>query len=320
MIARFHGSLSWISRDAWLITAARGTRTFSQSLISVIMALYLDELGFSVVQIGAVLTVGVAGVSFFAFVVGLVSVRVGRRRLLIIFSLLAAASGIGMYFADTFIPLMVIAFVGSLSGGGSAGESPAQPLEVASIADTASQERRTDLFAFYGIVARVGTFLGALAAGLPVLFQDAFGLSVVSSFAVMFLGFAICQFAGAALYALASPAVEGVTTGAAMAEPVEAGVAAENIHADRAVQLGHIHQLHGDPELGGLLVLHEIRADSGSTGNCFRIVTSFDGNLPVGSSEAGEQVRTAEHDGIHTHPVEPVHACSSLRSHRRRWR
>ena len=213
MIARLNTSLSWINRDARLITAARGTRTFSQSFISVIIALYLVELGFNLVQIGAILTVGIAGVSFFAFVVGIISGKVGRRRLLVIFSLLAAASGLAMYFAETFIPLMVIAFLGSLStGGGGGGESPAQPLEVAILPDTASPERRTDIFAIYSIVARTGTFLGALAAGLPVLFQEALGISVLSSFKVMFLGFAVCQLAGAALYASISQGVEAATT------------------------------------------------------------------------------------------------------------
>ena len=213
MIARLNTSLSWINRDARLITAARGTRTFSQSFISVIIALYLAELGFNLVQIGVILTVGIAGVSFFAFVVGLISGKVGRRRLLVIFSLLAAASGLAMYFAETFIPLMVIAFLGSLStGGGGGGESPAQPLEVAILPDTAPPERRTDIFAIYGIVARTGTFLGALAAGLPVLFQGPLGLPVLLSFKAMFLGFAICQLAGAALYAYISPGVEASTT------------------------------------------------------------------------------------------------------------
>ncbi len=213
MIARLNTSLSWINRDARLITAARGTRTFSQSFISVIIALYLAELGFNLVQIGAILTAGIAGVSFFAFVVGLISGKVGRRRLLVIFSLLAAASGLAMYFAETFIPLMVIAFLGSLStGGGGGGESPAQPLEVAILPDTASPERRTDIFAIYSIVARTGTFLGALAAGLPVLFQDVLGISVLSSFKVLFLGFAVCQLAGAALYASISQGVEAATT------------------------------------------------------------------------------------------------------------
>ena len=59
--------LSWIGRDARLIIAARGIRTFAQSAVGVIMALYLNELGFSIVQIGVFLSVGVAGVAFFAF-------------------------------------------------------------------------------------------------------------------------------------------------------------------------------------------------------------------------------------------------------------
>ena len=71
--------LSWISRDARLIIAARGIRTFAQSSVGVIMALYLNELGFSILQIGVFLSVGVAGVAFFAFIVGLVAGRVERR-------------------------------------------------------------------------------------------------------------------------------------------------------------------------------------------------------------------------------------------------
>ena len=209
MITRLLTSLSWVNRDARLITLARGVRTFSQSFIAVIMAIYLAELGFSLVQIGAVLTVGVAGVSFFALVVGIASARVGRRRLLVVFSLLAAAAGLAMYFVDTFIPLMVIAFLGSLSTGGGGGESPAQPLEVAILPDTGPPERRTDIFAVYSIVARTGTFLGALAAGVPVLLQDALGLSLLSSYQAMFLGFALCQLAGAALYLFVSSGVEG---------------------------------------------------------------------------------------------------------------
>ena len=118
-----------------------------------------------------------------------------------------------MFFTEAFIPLMVIAFLGSLStGGGGGGESPAQPLEVAILPDTAPPERRTDIFAIYSIVARTGTFLGALAAGIPVLLQDSLGLSTVPSFKVMFLGFALCQLGGAVLYALISPGVEASST------------------------------------------------------------------------------------------------------------
>lgn len=212
-MARLVSPLSWISRDAGLIIMARGIRTFAQSFVAIMMALYLDELGFSLVQIGVFLTVGVAGVSFFAFLVGLFSAKVGRRRFLITFSLTSAGAATALFLIDDFRLLLVVAFMGALAtGGGGGGESPAQPLEVASLPDTAPSEKRTDLFAVYTIVARTGAFFGALVASLPVVFQDLFGLSAISSFRVMFLGFAACQLAGAMLYSLLSPAIEGAST------------------------------------------------------------------------------------------------------------
>ena len=168
--------VSWVSRDAWLIIMARGIRTFALSYVAVLISVYFIQLGLSVVELGAFLTTGAAGVAFFAFVVGLVAEKVGHRRLLVTFSLVSAAAGLALFFVDNFIGLAVIAFLGGLSAGGG-GESPAQPLEVASLPDTAPAERRTDLFAIYNIVSRSTTALGALAAGLPVFFQDAFGLS-----------------------------------------------------------------------------------------------------------------------------------------------
>ncbi len=67
---------------------------FAQSYVAVLLALYLDLLGFSVIQIGAFLSIGVAGGAMFAFLVALISEKVGRRRLLVTFSLMAAPAGL----------------------------------------------------------------------------------------------------------------------------------------------------------------------------------------------------------------------------------
>jgi len=133
-----------------------------------LLALYLNLLGFSVIQLGAFLSIGVAGGAGFAFVVALVSERVGRRRLIVIFSLIAAPVGLALFFTDNFFLLVFFAFVGSMGGDGPRG--PLQPLEQAILPDTTPDEKRTDLFAIYGIAGRVGTALGALAAGLPAIY------------------------------------------------------------------------------------------------------------------------------------------------------
>ena len=219
---KLHPAISpeWLNRDAKMIILARGVRTFAQGFVAVLLALYLTELGFNLVQIGAFLSVGVVGVAFFAFLVSLIVGRVGRRTLLIFFSMTSASAGLALFFVDHFLILLVFAFMGSLStGGGGGGESPAQPLEVASLPDTAPDDKRTDLFAIYNIVARAGAALGALAAGLPALYQGAFNLTTLDSYRFMFILFAALQISGALLYSLLSTGIEGASTGRRWSNP-----------------------------------------------------------------------------------------------------
>ncbi|MDP6700045.1 MAG: hypothetical protein QGH25_10380, partial [Candidatus Latescibacteria bacterium] len=75
---------------------ARGIRTFAQGFIAVLLGVYLADLGLSLVRLGAFFSVGVAGSAVLAIVVGLVAEQVGRRRLLVMLTLLAGLSGIGL--------------------------------------------------------------------------------------------------------------------------------------------------------------------------------------------------------------------------------
>lgn len=197
--------LSWINRDGKLIILSLGIRTLAQSAASLILALYLDKLGYNLVQIGAFLSAGVAGSAAQTFIVSLIAERVGRRRLMIFFAALMGAAGLGMVFANHFIALLLIAFFGNVGAGG---VSPAMPLEQASLSDAAPPAKRTDLFAIYRITGLVGATLGSLSAGLPTLLQNSYALSELSSLKIMYVGFSILLLAAAFLYALLSPAIE----------------------------------------------------------------------------------------------------------------
>lgn len=204
---RPHLPFGWINRDGRLVILSRGVRTLAQGIMAVLLALYLDRLGFSLVRIGALLSVGVAGAATFAFLVSFVAERLGRRRLLVALTLMTAGVGAAFVFTDNFYILAAAAFLGSMTGGeGAAG--PIQPLEQATLPDTAPPEKRTDLFAVYGIMATAASALGALVAGLPAIYRDAFGLSEVQSYRVMFLAFTALLVMSAGLYGLLSPSVE----------------------------------------------------------------------------------------------------------------
>jgi MFS family permease len=205
MVLNSKHPLHWINRDGKLIILSLGIRAFAQGSASIILALYLDKLGYSLVEIGAFLSAGMAGAACLTFIVSLVAERVGRRRLMVFFAILTSAAALGMVFVNSFLPLIVIAFFGNVGAGGIL---PVAPLEQASLTDTAPVHKRTDLFAIYRIFGLAGTTLGALSLGLPPLLQSGFSLSEINSFKVMYVGFSIILLLAASLYALLSPAIE----------------------------------------------------------------------------------------------------------------
>ena len=201
--------LAWISRDAWLIISARSLRGFAQTSIGIVLAIYLDLLGFSLAQIGLFFSFGIAGSALFSVAIVFFGNAVGRRRLLAGFTVLTGVTGVALALTDQFVLLAFIAFVGSFNVGGGGPAGPVQPLERASMAETAPAERRTDMFAIYSMAATGVRAFGALGAALPVVFQGVFGLDELPSFKVMFAGYALVSLAGGLLYLLLSPAVEG---------------------------------------------------------------------------------------------------------------
>jgi len=220
MLAKLPRPLPWISRDGKVIIAARGVRGFAQGTVAVLIAVYLANLGFSLVQVGAFFSAGVAGSAFFVFAVGLTAERVGRRRLLVGISLLTAVSSVLLVLTNNVVVLTVFAFFGAFSLAGGAGAGPTQALEQASLADAAPSSRRTDLYAVNNIVATAAAAMGSLAAGIPTLLQHFMGLEQVSAIRVMLVGLIVCLVALASLYALLSPAVEARTGGRAWTNPL----------------------------------------------------------------------------------------------------
>jgi MFS family permease len=197
---------SWVDGNARLVITARATRSFAQSAVAVLIAIYLDLQGFSLVQVGTFLTVGSVGAAIAAIVAGVLGDAVGRRRLLVTLSLLMMLSGVALVVSESFIVLTTAAFMGSLSGfvgGGGTG-----PLEQAILAVSSTPRRRTDLFALGSIIGTIAGSLGALASGFPTLLQRSLGLGDLASFRPVFVAYAVLALITALLYSRLSIQVE----------------------------------------------------------------------------------------------------------------
>ena len=191
---------------------ARTVRTFAQASIAVFFAFYLDLLGFSLTQIGLLITVGSVGSAILAASVIFIGDTMGRRRLLVGFTLVSGLAGLGFAFTEHYLLLAFVAFfVGSLAISGSGPRGPINPLETAMLPDAASPERRTDLFAVSGMWQRVGRFVGTLSAALPVALAGFLGITEIDSYKVMFVIYTVLMVGSAGLYMFLSPAVEATS-------------------------------------------------------------------------------------------------------------
>jgi MFS family permease len=199
--------LPWITADGRLILAARAVRTFAYGFLSVLLGIYLKELGFSAQQVGAVLTTTLLGSAALTALFTRVADRIGRRRLVQVATVCMAASGAAFAFSRSY-PLLILASLTGTLGATSGEVGPFLSLEQTMLPQTVREERRTRLFSLYNLVGALAASLGALFAGTPAVLQRVAGLDAATSLRVMFLIYAGCAMLALALSSRLSPAVE----------------------------------------------------------------------------------------------------------------
>lgn len=182
--------MTWITQDARLILAARGIRTFAYGFLSVLLGLYLDGLGFSAWQVGAVLTATLTGSALLTIMMASVADRYGRRRMLILSSALMAGAGLLFALTNRY-PLLILASLTGTIGATSGEVGPFLTLEQAILPQTAPWPRRNLLFGIYNTVGGLAGAAGALFAAVPALLQSWFGLTELAALRLMFVLYAV---------------------------------------------------------------------------------------------------------------------------------
>ncbi len=153
--------------DVGRILTGRAIRGFADGFVSVLLAQYLTALGFSPVQVGAIVTGTLLGSAALTLGFGLTAHRYELRTLLVAATVLMTLTGIGFLSITWFWPLLVVAVLGTLNP--SAGDvSVFLPAEQAFVATKVSAPRRPRLFATYNIAGIWAGALGALLSGVPV--------------------------------------------------------------------------------------------------------------------------------------------------------
>ena len=190
--------------------SARATRGFGDGFAAIILPAYLSELGFSPLQIGIIATAALLGSAALTLTIGLWAHRSDLRTLLLLCAGLMVATGLAMPSFQQFIPLALVAFIGTMNP--STGDIGVHvPLEHAALAHAARDEDRTHIFARYSLIGACSVAAGSLAAALPDFLSKA-GFGKTGALQAMFYLYAGLGIVSSMLYARLPPAHTRETT------------------------------------------------------------------------------------------------------------
>ena len=196
-----------LTRDGWLLFATRCMRMFAFGLLSIVLVLYLAEVGLKGWEIGLLLSLTLAGDTLISLWLTTTADRFGRRRILIVGAILLMLSGIVFLSTNSFLLLLIAATLGVISPSGNE-IGPFLSVEQAALSHIIPDESRTTVFAWYNLVGSFSTALGALAGGWIANISARFGMIGASAFHPVLLAYASIGLAMIFGFVLLSGAIE----------------------------------------------------------------------------------------------------------------
>ena len=181
------------------LLVARGLRAFGDGFVSLLLPLYLLDLGFTPLEVGIVATATLLGSGLLALAVGLTAHRYSIRALLLSATVLMAATGGGFAYFTAFWPLLAVALVGTLNPS-SGDVSVFLPLEHSALSRLVDDRDRTATFARYSLVGSLAAAVGSLAAGSPEVLQHMAGIAPRAAYQWMFALYGVLGLASALAY------------------------------------------------------------------------------------------------------------------------
>ncbi|HTU00667.1 MAG TPA: MFS transporter [Candidatus Sulfotelmatobacter sp.] len=199
--------MSRLSSDLVLVFAARISRLFAYGLLSVILVLYLAQLGFGEGRIGLLLSLSLAGDVAVSLSIAVWADRLGRRKMLLLGAVLMILTGAAFVLTQNYLLLAVVATVGVVSPSGNE-IGPFLSIEQAGLTELLPDQRRTGVFAWYNLVGSFATALGALAGGWLAQILQWSGRPPLTAYRVVLLAYTTLGVLLAVVFLVLSPAVE----------------------------------------------------------------------------------------------------------------
>lgn len=193
--------------DIALLFGSRAVRLFCYGFLSVVLALYLVEVGLSSRDVGLLFTFTLLGDAAISLWLTTSADRAGRRRTLLVGAALMIVAGVVFILTRQPAILMAAAIIGVISPSGNE-IGPFLSVEQAALSQLLPDERRTRAFAWYNLAGSLATAAGALIGGWLSQTLQGGGLSALESYRMVLLGYSLGGGVMFVLFLALSPAVE----------------------------------------------------------------------------------------------------------------
>jgi MFS family permease len=180
---------------------------FAYGLLSVILALYLVEVGLSDAEVGGLLTLTLLGDAAISLWITVHADRIGRRRMLMFGAALMILAGLAFAVSTQFLVLALAAIIGTISPSGNE-VGPFLSIEQAGLSQTIRDARRTHVFAWYNLAGSLATAVGALVGGGLAQILRSAGNPTLDSYRVVLVIYAALGALLIILFARMSPSIE----------------------------------------------------------------------------------------------------------------
>jgi MFS family permease len=193
--------------DIFLLFTTRSVRLFCYGFLSVVLALYLAQVGLREQEIGLLFTLTLAGDVGISLWLTTSADRFGRRRTLLLGALLMIGAGVVFIVTRNPLVLVAAAIIGVISPSGNE-IGPFLSVEQAGLTQLVPNEQRTRTFAWYSLAGSFATAAGALAGGWLAQGLQGRGMPALDAYRAVLMGYALGGAILVVLFLFLSSAIE----------------------------------------------------------------------------------------------------------------
>jgi MFS family permease len=232
--------------DIKILFSTRIIRLFCYGFLSVVLALYLAKTGLDERQIGLLFTLTLAGDAAITLWLTTSADRFGRKKTLLLGSLLMAGAGLVFVWTRNYIVLILAAILGVISPADK-DIGPFLSVEQSSLTQLIANARRTQAFAWYNLAGSFASALGALAGGWIAQLLQVNGWTALEAYRLILIGYMLGGLVLFLLFLKLSPAIE------VQSRPERTGLVL-GLHKSRRIVLKLSSLFSLDAFAGGLIV------------------------------------------------------------------